>query len=65
MPRSFWACDQATAGYYPHDPEHAKKLVAEAGHQELIVSQLAHAGIHISLVPAAAPNIKSPIESGW
>jgi ABC-type transport system substrate-binding protein len=32
MPRSFWACDQATAGYYTHDPERAKKLVADAGH---------------------------------
>ncbi len=32
MPRSFWACDPATAGYYTHDPERAKKLVADAGH---------------------------------
>jgi len=74
MPRSFWACDPATAGYYTHDPERARKLVAEAGHaggieiaawgwpdqtsmqrQELVVSQLAHAGIHVNLVPAAPP----------
>jgi ABC-type transport system substrate-binding protein len=74
MPRSFWACDPATAGYYAHDPERAKKLVADAGHaggieiaawgwpdqnsmqrQELIVSQLAQAGIHVNLVPAAPP----------
>ncbi len=74
MPRSFWACDPATAGYYTHDPERAKKLVAAAGHadgieiaawgwpdqssmqrQELIVSQLAQAGIRLNLIPAAPP----------
>jgi peptide/nickel transport system substrate-binding protein/glutathione transport system substrate-binding protein len=74
MPRSFWACDPATAGYYTHDPERARKLVTEAGHaggieiaawgwpdqssmqrQELIVSQLAQAGIRLNLEPAAPP----------
>jgi len=74
MPRSFWACDPATAGFYTHDPDRARKLVADAGHaggiqlegwgwpdqssmqrQELIVSQLAQAGIHLNLVPAAPP----------
>ena len=74
MPRDFWACDPATAGYYTHDPARAKSLLAQAGHaggveieawgwpdqssmqrQEIIVSQLAQAGIRVNLQPAAPP----------
>ncbi|HVV94385.1 MAG TPA: ABC transporter substrate-binding protein, partial [Hyphomicrobiales bacterium] len=32
LSRSFWACDPKTAGHYTHDPERAKKLLADAGH---------------------------------
>jgi peptide/nickel transport system substrate-binding protein/glutathione transport system substrate-binding protein len=68
LPKESWACDPATANYYGHDPDRAKKLLADAGHpdgieieswgwpfqsamrrQELIISQLAQAGIRIKL----------------
>ncbi|HVV92400.1 MAG TPA: ABC transporter substrate-binding protein [Hyphomicrobiales bacterium] len=32
VPKEFWACDPATADYYRHDPDKAKKLLADAGH---------------------------------
>lgn len=32
LPREHWACDPATQNFYAHDPEKAKKLLAEAGH---------------------------------
>jgi peptide/nickel transport system substrate-binding protein/glutathione transport system substrate-binding protein len=32
LPREHWACDPATQNFYTHDPEKAKKLLAEAGH---------------------------------
>jgi peptide/nickel transport system substrate-binding protein/glutathione transport system substrate-binding protein len=72
LPREHWACDPATASYYTHDVDRAKKLLADAGHpngidipmvgwsdqlsmqrQEVIVTQLAQAGIRIKLTPAS------------
>lgn len=32
LPKEHWACDPATQNFYSHDPEKAKKLLAEAGH---------------------------------
>jgi ABC-type transport system substrate-binding protein len=32
LPKQHWACDPSTMNYYAHDPEKAKKLLAEAGH---------------------------------
>jgi peptide/nickel transport system substrate-binding protein/glutathione transport system substrate-binding protein len=32
LPKESWACDPSTANYYKHDPDRAKKLLAEAGH---------------------------------
>lgn len=32
LPKEHWACDPSTVDYYAHDPERAKKLLAEAGH---------------------------------
>jgi peptide/nickel transport system substrate-binding protein/glutathione transport system substrate-binding protein len=71
LPKEFWACDPATFNYYQHDPDKAKKLLADAGHaggidipawgwsdqtamqrQELVIAQLARAGIRIKLTPA-------------
>jgi ABC-type transport system substrate-binding protein len=68
LSKALWACDPATANYYTHDVDKAKKLLAEAGHpdgieiesigwpdqtamqrQELIISQLAKAGIRVKL----------------
>jgi peptide/nickel transport system substrate-binding protein/glutathione transport system substrate-binding protein len=70
LPKEHWAHDPATANYYTHDIDKAKKLLADAGHpngieieafgwsdqtamqrQELLMSQLARAGIRIKLTP--------------
>jgi ABC-type transport system substrate-binding protein len=32
LPKEHWACDPATQNFYNHDPEKAKKLLAEAGY---------------------------------
>jgi peptide/nickel transport system substrate-binding protein/glutathione transport system substrate-binding protein len=32
LPTEFWATDPSTVNYYTHDPERAKKLLAEAGY---------------------------------
>jgi peptide/nickel transport system substrate-binding protein/glutathione transport system substrate-binding protein len=32
LPKEHWACDPATANYYPHDTGRARKLLAEAGY---------------------------------
>jgi ABC-type transport system substrate-binding protein len=34
LPESHWAFDKQTAGLYPHDPEKAKALLAEAGYPD-------------------------------
>ena len=34
LSKSLWACDPATANYYTHDVDKAKKLLAEAGHPD-------------------------------
>ncbi len=34
LPESHWAFDKKTAGLYPHDPEKAKALLAEAGYPD-------------------------------
>ncbi len=31
LPKEHWACDPATANFYPYDPAKAKALLAEAG----------------------------------
>lgn len=32
LPKEHWACDPSTVNYYAHDPDKARKLLAEAGH---------------------------------
>ena len=32
LPKEHWACDPATQNFYTHDPDRARKLLAEAGH---------------------------------
>jgi len=32
MPKNFWSTDPSSLGLYPHDPDKAKKLLADAGH---------------------------------
>lgn len=34
IPRENWGCDPATFRYYDHDPDKAKRLLAEAGHPD-------------------------------
>ena len=32
LPKEHWACDPSTQNFFTHDPDKAKKLLAEAGH---------------------------------
>ncbi|MBR1233617.1 ABC transporter substrate-binding protein [Bradyrhizobium sp. AUGA SZCCT0182] len=34
LPKAHWAYDKSVAGLYPHDPDKAKKLLAEAGFKD-------------------------------
>src|SRR4051812_38524676 len=40
LPKAHWAYDKSVAGLYPHDPDKAKKLLAEAGFKEGTVIEI-------------------------
>src|SRR3954466_3024272 len=40
LPKAHWAYDKSVAGLYPHDPDKAKKLLAEAGFKDGVSIEL-------------------------
>ena len=40
LPKAHWAYDKSVAGLYPHNPDKAKQLLAEAGFKDGLVDRL-------------------------